>query len=93
MRVTEFLNLDEAAVGKAIHDVVQSIRRDSPGRDHIRVADGQSPTGRLLNALLERMAARQAQYGSQVGAAHGLMLAFRAGAAYGRRVPDPEAHS
>ena len=89
MRVTEFLALDEEAVGQAIHQVVETIGQDSPGYDHARPALPGTPTHRLLCILAERAAARAEEYGDEVGFAHGLMMAFRIGAAYGRRVAAP----
>jgi len=89
MRVTEFLNLDEMAVSEAIHEVVETIRQDSPGRDHLRAALPGSPTHRLLWILLQRVRDRTQEYGAEAGISHGLMMAFRIGAAYGRRILAP----
>ena len=89
MRVTEFLDLDETAVGEAIHEVVETIRQHSPGGDHLRAVLPGSPTHRLLKILLQRVADRAEEYGAEAGISHGLMMAFRIGAAYGRRVLRP----
>ena len=89
MRITEFLDLDEDAVGQAIGEVVDTIGQDSPGCDHARPALPGTPTHRLLCILAGRAAARAEEYGDEVGFAHGMMMAFRIGAAYGRRVLPP----
>ena len=90
MRVTEFVDLDETAVGDAIHEVIDTIRQDSPGGDHARTVLPGSPTHRLLCILAERGATRAEEYGEEVGFAHAMMMAFRIGAAYGRRMLPPQ---
>jgi len=87
MTIHEFIGLSEAELGEAVHEVCETIRRDSPGCDHIRSSPADSPTGRLILGLSDRVAARAVEYGRQAGLTCGLMLAFRIGAAYGRRVP------
>jgi len=89
VRVTEFMRLDADAVGQAIHEVVETIREDSPGGDHLRAAASGSSTERLMVCLLHRVRDRSSEYGARIGVTHGLMMAFRIGAAYGRRVRPP----
>jgi len=90
MRITEFISLREEPLTQAIHEVVETIRQDSPGPDHLRAVLPGSPTHRLLCILAERAEARGREYGPEVGFAHGVMMGVRIGAAYGRRVPAPE---
>ena len=90
MRIAEFQNLDEDIIGEAIHDVVEMMKVDSPGTDHARIVYPGSATHRLFVMLGQRAVARAEEYGDEAGFAHGLMMAFRIGAAYGRRVPAPE---
>lgn len=89
MRITEFVALDEDVIDQAIHEVMETIREDSPGSDHARSVLPGSPTHHLLVILAERGVARAEEYGEEVGFAHAIMMAFRIGAAYGRRVPAP----